>query len=54
MSHPTRVRELKHQYSTTNWIVYKSHPTRVRELKHILPRTKPDAGISRTLRGCVN
>ena len=36
MSHPSRVRELKHEALFASAVAVLSHPSRVRELKHSL------------------
>ena len=53
MSHPSRVRELKHTFSRVFSVRNKSHPSRVRELK-LNDTEEIERGDSRTPPGCVN
>ena len=43
MSHPSRVRELKHVVYVLPLLLIVSHPSRVRELKHLYRNC--DAGV---------
>ena len=53
MSHPTRVRGLKHLAAEVSVVEVASHPTRVRGLKLASPSILAHS-LRRTPRGCVD
>ena len=54
LSHPIRVRGLKHDPTGDERGIFPSHPIRVRGLKHDEQARKLVEGTSRTLYGCVD